>query len=89
MKNKTFIYLFLIFSMAIVHLMIFTKTAELGYINDEQKNALDLIRSDNRTLSAKLSKKEALDRIEKIARNELKMVVPQKIKYLFVTEEAR
>lgn len=74
--------------MAIVHLMIYTKTAELGYAAGENKNALNEIRSENRTLAAQAAREESLDRIEQIAKTRLKMVVPGKIRYILVTGES-
>jgi len=89
MKSKVVLFIALGFSVAIVHLMIYANTASVGYKADGLKKELSALRSGNRSLAAEAAKKESLDRVENIAKTQLKMITPERIKYIVVTEESR
>ena len=88
MYKKAVVILFLAVSMSLVHLLISAKIASLGYKVDEGKKVLSKLRSENRSLAARIAQMESLPRIEEIARNKLKMITPPRIKYIVITGEA-
>ena len=88
MYKKAAVFLFLIVSMSLVHLVINANLASTGYLVDSEKRVLSRLRSENRSLAALVAQKEALPRIESIARNKLKMITPPRINYIIVSKEA-
>ena len=80
--GRAVIVLIFLVTLAVIHLGIFTKSMEIKYGIEELKGKFNAIHAENQALAAKVSKKSSLERIDKIAREELRMVYPNKIKYL-------
>ena len=66
----------------VIHLTVFSKTIEINYQAEELRQKFNRVLSENRSLAATVSKKNSLERIEKIATEKLGMVYPEKMKYL-------
>jgi len=80
-RNAIFI-LITIVALAGIHLYINTQNIGLKYKVTDLKIKLAEIRSINRQLGSQVAKKEKLSYIEKIAREKLGMVYPEKINYI-------
>ena len=71
-----------------MHLILNIQITSIGYDIDAMKKQLYSLRNQNRYFAALVSSKTALDKIDNIASNKLKMVVPKKIIYIYVSEES-
>lgn len=88
-KNiRVYIWLFAVLLLfMVIHLYIYTKSIALKYESTNLKLKYRDLKSKNRDYSSKLSANEALDKIEKKAR-ELGMQYPEKINYIVFSGEA-
>ena len=66
MFKKIFVFIFLIISIALVHLSVFVQSASIGYKSNKVRNELNELRSKNRTLAAYVAKEESLYNIDRI-----------------------
>lgn len=66
-----------------IHLYINTQNIGLKYKVTDLKIKLSEIRSKNRLIGSQVAREESLSRIEKYAREKLKMTYPEKINYIF------
>ncbi len=82
MIKKYWLHFLIVSVLLLAHLVILAQIATIGYRNDASRKELNEIRSKNRKLSAIASGQESLRRIDNIARNEMKMVVPERIVYI-------
>lgn len=88
MKFRQAIFILAIFvALALVHLYIFVQNITLKYKITDLKIKLSEIRSKNRALGSQVAAEENLSRVEKIAKEKLGMIYPQKIIYLEVSPE--
>ncbi len=71
---------------AIIHLAIYTQSISIKYEIENLKIRLSAIRSSNRALRSIVAKEESLVKIQKIAKDKLKMVKPEKINYIILKE---
>jgi cell division protein FtsL len=71
-----------------IHLYIYTQNIGLKYKITDLKIKLSELRSRNRKLISQVAKKENLPYIEKIAKEKLDMIYPEKINYILVSREA-
>lgn len=85
--NKVFVFVFLIVAMISIHLIIQANIAHYGFSNDKTSKYLEETRSKNRSLTSVVARQETLKRIDKIARDRLGMVVPEKINYIYVKKD--
>jgi len=70
-----------------IHLYIYVQNVALKYQITDLKIKLSELASRERDLKVKIAEKENLAVIEKIAREKLGMIYPEKIIYLLVTSE--
>jgi len=88
-KFKRAVFILLIFVLlAGIHLFIYTQNIDLKYRITDLKIRLQEIRSENRRLASQVAKKENLPYIEKIAKEKLNMIYPEKINYVLISREA-
>lgn len=80
--RKAVLVLIIFVVLAGVHLFIYTQNIDLKYKTTDLKIKLKEIRSKNRELISQVAKKENLPYIEKIAREKLDMIYPEKINYI-------
>lgn len=83
--GRAIIILVFLVTLAVIHLAIFTKSMEIKYEIEELKQKFNAVHAENQALAAKVSRKSSLERIEKLAREKLKMIYPRRIKYLSTT----
>ena len=82
-KFRRAVFILIIFVvLAGIHLFIYTQNIDLKYKTTDLKIKLKDIRSKNRQLISQVAKKENLPYIEKIAREKLDMIYPEKINYI-------
>jgi cell division protein FtsL len=82
---RPFAILIVFVLLSVVHLAIYTSSIKTGYEIDEVKSKLEKIRTENRYLNYLVAKEEALPRIEKVAKQKLKMVYPEKMNYIIIS----
>ena len=83
-KFRQAIFILMVFvALAGVHLYINTQNIALKYKVTDLKIRLSEIRSKNRLIGSQVAIKEDLSRIEKYAREKLRMTYPKKINYIF------
>lgn len=88
-RRAVFVLLTLL-ALAGIHLYINTQNIGLKYKVTDLKIQLEDIRSQNRELGSRVAQKENLSYIEKVARNRLNMIYPEKINYILSgSEEVR
>lgn len=86
-ENKKFIFVFivaliLIGSILAVQISQMVTITHLSYKTEELENRLNTLQNKNQDLEIEITKKISLNKIEKIAKNELGMVKAEKIKYI-------
>ena len=82
---RAFAILIIFVLLSAVHLTIYTNSIKTGYEIDELKRKLDSVRPENRYLNYLVAKEEALPRIEKVAREKLNLIYPEKINYIITS----
>ena len=88
-KFRRAVFILIIFViLAGIHLYIYTQNIGLKYKITDLKIKLSELRSRNRKLISQVAKKENLPYIEKIAKEKLDMIYPEKINYILVSREA-
>lgn len=65
-----------------IHLFIYTQNIDLKYKATDLKTKLNELRSTNRLIGSQVAKKENLSYIEKIAKEKLDMIYPEKVNYI-------
>lgn len=85
-RQAIFILIILLF-LAIIHLFIYTQNITLKFKITDLKIKFSQIRSKNRSLASEVARKENLKEIEKIAKERLGMIYPEKIIYLLPSKE--
>lgn len=85
-RASLILVVFVIFSA--IHLYVTTQNISLKYQLTELKIKLAELKSNNRLLGSQISARENLRTIEEKARQELKMIYPEKINYILVSKEA-
>jgi cell division protein FtsL len=81
--RQAILVLIVFVALAGIHLYINTQNIGLKYRVTDLKIKLSEIRSKNRLVISQVAGKEDLSRIEKYARENLKMTYPDKINYIF------
>ena len=92
MKNtfkieKHFGWILFLIILALVHLYVYTKNVGINYEIEAMKETFNKLYSENHYMASEISALSRLDRIEKLAKENLKMVYPEKVNYLIVTQE--
>ncbi|MFC1496392.1 septum formation initiator family protein [Candidatus Margulisiibacteriota bacterium] len=76
--------------LALLHLYIQNQSINLKYDYVKEKIKFQEVYEKNRELSSRVARRSSLDRIEKISREELKMIYPEEITYIIsTTQEAK
>lgn len=85
--RKALSILLFFLTLAGIHLYFYTQNIQLKYQVTELKIKLSEIMSRNREKAAILAKEENLGRVEKIAREKLGMIYPEKIKFIILSSQ--
>ncbi|MGB9613405.1 MAG: septum formation initiator family protein [Candidatus Margulisiibacteriota bacterium] len=89
MNFRRALFVLLVFLiLASIHLYLYAQNIKLKYQNTDLKIKLAEIDSQNRSLRVELARAENLAYIEKIAKEKLGMVYPEKINYIILSKEA-
>ncbi|NQU17183.1 MAG: hypothetical protein HQ564_03865 [Candidatus Saganbacteria bacterium] len=90
MKNKNksvFIMILVIVVLAMLHLYIQNKSISLKYAYTGLKGKFQKLYDQNRYYNSLVSRRQSLERIEKIALDELRMLYPENMVYIIVDKE--
>jgi cell division protein FtsL len=88
MSKKAVAAVFLFVALGMIHLMLSSRIVRTGYETGSLQKKLEGLRNQNRNLAAQVSKQECLGRIENIAKNKMKMALPDRINYIIVSSES-
>lgn len=89
MKFRKAVFILITFvTLASIHLFIYTQNINIKYRITDLKVKLQELRSKNRERESQVAQKENLPNIERIAKEKLDMIYPERINYLFITKEA-
>ena len=90
MKFRLAVFILVILvALAAAHLFVYTQNISLKFQISDIKIKLSQVRSQNRSLGAEMATLQNLNRIEKIAKEKLKMIYPEEMNYLLITPEAK
>lgn len=88
-KFRRAVFILIIFViLAGIHLFIYTQNIDLKYKTTDLKIKLSEIKSKNRELISQVAKKENLAFIEKMAKEKLGMIYPEKINYILIPRQS-
>lgn len=78
----------LFLGLSAIHLFIYAQNVSLKYHLTDKKILFSELSSQNRQLGSMVSREENLSQVEKIAKEKLGMIYPEKINYIFSSKEA-